>query len=511
MAFLTSTFVRLVVEEKENKAKHVQFVSGVTPLSYWLSAFAWDMINYMVPSFVVLILFAAFNVSAFVDGGRLGIVLFQLFLYGWSIIPLMYLLGFLFSKPSTAFILLTLFNIITGELAILVIQILMVPQLGLENIAKTLKWVFLVLPNYCLGQGLIDMYTNHGNIEACAAAEQLCRELNITFQTNYMSWENGGQGRYSVFMACEGLLLIVVVVLIDAGIAEKVWYKLSGVKRHLSSRIEINVTATDEDVVAEQKRVRELALQSSFQSNDGDLLLVNDLWKIYSRGCCGGDSVTAVAGVGLGVQRGECFGLLGVNGAGKSTTFNILTGDLMATRGTAYLDSYDIQNDMQEVKARRLLGSFLILIRSGFFFFSQVRQRIGYCPQYDAQISLLTGRELLTMFARLRGVPERKISRKVNLLMKSLLLMPYADKLSGTYRYDASTITVCCIPSDRCSLSSGGNKRKLCTAISMIGDPPVVFLDEPTTGMDPVARRQLWDALSAVRENGQCIIITSHR
>ena len=60
-------------------------------------------------------------------------------------------------------------------------------------------------------------------------------------------------------------------------------------------------------------------------------------------------------------------------------------------------------------------------------------------------------------------------------------------------------------------LFSGGNKRKLSTAISLVGDPPVVFLDEPTTGMDPVARRLLWDALSRVRDDGRCIVITSHR
>ncbi|XP_013927416.1 PREDICTED: ATP-binding cassette sub-family A member 3-like [Thamnophis sirtalis] len=102
----------------------------------------------------------------------------------------------------------------------------------------------------------------------------------------------------------------------------------------------------------------------------------------------------------------------------------------------------------------------------------------------------MTGRETLSMYARLRGIPERYIGSCVENMLRGLLLEPYANKLIRTY--------------------SGGNKRKLSAGISLIGGPPVVFLDEPSTGMDPVARRLLWDAVARTRECGKSIISTSH-
>jgi len=159
--------------------------------------------------------------------------------------------------------------------------------------------------------------------------------------------------------------------------------------------------------------------------------------------------------------------LLGLNGAGKTTTFKMITGDETVSAGSIFVDGYNINSDM-----------------------TKVRQRIGYCPQFDALIDLLTGRELLTLYARLRGIPERHIPQTVQNLAVSLSFDVHIDKISKTY--------------------SGGNKRKLSTALALVGDPQVIFLDEPTTGMDPRARRMLWDALTTYRKNEGSIVITSH-
>ncbi|XP_046841669.1 phospholipid-transporting ATPase ABCA3-like [Xenia sp. Carnegie-2017] len=127
-----------------------------------------------------------------------------------------------------------------------------------------------------------------------------------------------------------------------------------------------------------------------------DVLVVKDLTKIFK-------------------VQGECF-LLGVNGAGKTTMFEMLTGDVIPTSGTAVLDSWDIQTNL-----------------------SRVRKRTGYCPQFDALIDLLTGREMLQMYAALRGVPSHEINPLIEDLMRSVLLTEHADMLTKTY--------------------SGGNKR----------------------------------------------------
>jgi len=115
---------------------------------------------------------------------------------------------------------------------------------------------------------------------------------------------------------------------------------------------------------------------------------------------------------------------------------------------------------------------------------------MGYCPQSDAIFELLTGREHLELFARLRGVPEAQVAQTASLGLARLGLPQYADRPAGTY--------------------SGGNKRKLATAVALVGDPAVVFLDEPTTGMDPSSRRFLWNSLLAVVREGRSVVLTSH-
>lgn len=363
MAFLASSFVRPVVEEKSSKAKHVQFVSGVSPFSYWVSCFLWDMINYSIPCIVVLILFAAFDIPAYVGGSRLGIVILQLFLYGWSIIPLMYLMGFAFEKPSTAFILLTLFNVVTGEVAIIVISILQFPQLELQTVAKVIKWIFLVLPNYCLGQSLIDMYINYGAIEACTASDvsrELCKNQGLEYVTNYLALTDGGIGRYALMMAAEGVLLMAVVLMIEGHVFERLWYAVRG-RRVALQGLDAGEVEEDSDVAREHARIDEL-MASSVRLVGNDIVMINDLGKVYGgMGCFGGRPVHALCGISVGIQRAECFGLLGVNGAGKTTTFGILTGDLLATYGTAVMDSYDIRTDMNQVGMHVCLSLFVCL------------------------------------------------------------------------------------------------------------------------------------------------------
>lgn len=129
-----------------------------------------------------------------------------------------------------------------------------------------------------------------------------------------------------------------------------------------------------------------------------------------------------------------------MNGAGKTSTFKMLTGDETISSGEAWVDGISVKTDM-----------------------NKVHQRIGYCPQFDALIDDLTGRETLKIFALLRGIPNDEIGRVSMQLAEDLNFTKHLDKRIKAY--------------------SGGNKRKLSTALSLIGDPTVVYLDEPTSGM----------------------------
>lgn len=119
-----------------------------------------------------------------------------------------------------------------------------------------------------------------------------------------------------------------------------------------------------------------------------------------------------------------------------------------------------------------------------------MQKLIGYCPQFDAVLDDLTGYETLLMFCLLRGITLSESKKVAEYLARDFDFYRHLHKRVKQY--------------------SGGNKRKLSTAIALIGDPPVLYLDEPTTGMDPATKRFLWNVLCKVRDSGKCIILTSH-
>uniref|UniRef100_A0A8C5GNT7 ABC transporter domain-containing protein n=1 Tax=Gouania willdenowi TaxID=441366 RepID=A0A8C5GNT7_GOUWI len=446
MASLSSTFALLLVIESSLKSKHVQQVSGVYLSNFWFSALLWDLINFVLPCLLMLVVFKAFGVKAFVEDNHLVDVLLMLLLYGWGVIPLMYLLSFLFSSAASAYTRLTIFNMISGTATFLAVTIMTIPALKLEHMAHLLDKVFLIFPNYCLGMSFNQFYKNYELLTFCTSSPLsiiICQSYNITYQTNYFSMSDPGVGRYLVSLSVQGVVFIILLFTIELQF------------------IHAALLPEDRDVAEERKRVTDC--QPIVESIVGSPLVLQELSKVYSRGT----SLLAVDRLSLAVGKGECFGLLGFNGAGKTTTFKMLTGDETVTSGDAFIDGYSILRDIKKVQ-----------------------QRIGYCPQFDAILDHMTGRETLSMYARLRGIPEKYVSGCVENVLRSLLLEPHADKLVRSY--------------------SGGNKRKLSAGIALIGGPPVIFLDEPSTGMDPVARRLLWDAVTRTRESGKAIIITSH-
>uniref|UniRef100_A0A8C1CIE5 ATP-binding cassette, sub-family A (ABC1), member 3b n=1 Tax=Cyprinus carpio carpio TaxID=630221 RepID=A0A8C1CIE5_CYPCA len=450
MASLASTFALLLVSERSVKSKHVQQVSGVYLSNFWFSALLWDLINFLLPCLLMLLVFQVFSVEAFVAENHLVDVLLLLLLYGWAVIPLMYLLSFLFSTAATAYTRLTIFNILSGTATFLAVTIMTIPELKLEDMSHLLDKIFLIFPNYCLGMSFSEFYQNYEIITFCTSsdfADFICKSYNITYQVNYFSMDEPGVGRFLVAMSLQGVVFIALLFLIEL--------------RCVLLLAEEALQPEDRDVAEERKRVMDC--QPVVESMVDSPLILQELCKVYS----GGQSLLAVDRLSLAVGKGECFGLLGFNGAGKTTTFKMLTGDESITSGDAFIDGYSILRDVKKVQ-----------------------QRIGYCPQFDAVLDHMTGRETLSMYARLRGIPEKYVTACVENVLRSLLLEPHADKLVRSY--------------------SGGNKRKLSAGMALIGGPPVIFLDEPSTGMDPVARRLLWDAITRTRESGKAIIITSH-
>ncbi|MGA2380159.1 MAG: ATP-binding cassette domain-containing protein [Spirochaetia bacterium] len=180
-------------------------------------------------------------------------------------------------------------------------------------------------------------------------------------------------------------------------------------------------------------------------------------------------TLVAVDGLSLAIERGEMFALLGPNGAGKSTTIKMLTTLLPPSAGGARVDGLDI------------------VLHAG-----AVRRIIGYVPQMISADGTLTGRENLLVFARLYDVPRRERRQRVQEALGFMGLAEAADRLVRQY--------------------SGGMIRRLEIAQSMIHNPRVLFLDEPTVGLDPAARRAVWDHIEELRDRmGATIVLTTHQ
>jgi ABC-2 type transport system ATP-binding protein len=178
-------------------------------------------------------------------------------------------------------------------------------------------------------------------------------------------------------------------------------------------------------------------------------------------------AVEAVRGVDLTVGSGEIFGFLGPNGAGKTTTLRMLATLLPPTGGDATIAGADLRREPQ-----------------------QVRQRIGYVPQGGSTDPAETGRGELVLQGRLYGLDRTAAERRAREVLATLDLEAAADRYTGTY--------------------SGGMRRRLDVGLGIVHRPAVLFLDEPTTGLDPQARARMWDEIGKLRDLGTTVFLTTH-
>jgi ABC-2 type transport system ATP-binding protein len=196
----------------------------------------------------------------------------------------------------------------------------------------------------------------------------------------------------------------------------------------------------------------------------GPMIETHDLRRTFKTR---GGAVEAVRGVDLEVRAGEIFGFLGPNGAGKTTTLRMLATLLKPTGGRAMVAGVDLGRDPQEV-----------------------RRRIGYVPQGGSTDPAETGRGELVIQGRLYGLDKVAAQRRAADVLEALDLTAAADRPTGTY--------------------SGGMRRRLDVGLGIVHRPRVLFLDEPTTGLDPQARARMWDEIRKLRELGTTVFLTTH-
>jgi ABC-2 type transport system ATP-binding protein len=218
--------------------------------------------------------------------------------------------------------------------------------------------------------------------------------------------------------------------------------------------LSLNVTYKDLQIVDEKK------YKAKTSKKADSAIIIKDLVVKF-------EDITAIDKLNLKVKQGELFSLLGPNGAGKTTTINILNGILKPTKGTAIVGSYDLRTNLKEIKSL-----------------------IGVCPQEAAVFKFLNARENIELFGSLHAIPTKILKDRTDTLLKTLDLEDASNRKAKGY--------------------SGGMLRKLNLIISLISNPKIAFLDEPTIGMDARARRATWNFIGSLKKKNKTIVLTTH-
>ncbi|GAX84392.1 hypothetical protein CEUSTIGMA_g11814.t1 [Chlamydomonas eustigma] len=477
---LTASFSVQLVRERSSGFQLLQALTGTPMWTFWIATLVWDVIQYTVPTAGIVLLMRWYDIPQY-SGIRLEAVAVLLGGLGFAGLPATYLLQLPFQdemvalqRLNTLFFMVGYLGYLTTWIFDLIVLLIRPPRLTIIN-----NWVKRILlsisPHYCFASGV-------------SAVAQTAPGSGLPPLPPFgpggkakgaFDWDVSG--RPLMYMSIQGGVYFMLVLLLESSLLSAAWswmcYKLAHSSNRSSTSLEglsqstqerervdhesqetfsltaplmagpessISSAVEDVDVVAERNSIKA-------GHGRGCQVILDDLKKSYWPNGPFGKSVQAVKGISLGVAQGECFGLLGVNGAGKTSTFKILTGEENPDQG-----------------GRALVGGFDVVSNR-----SAARQAMGYCPQFEGLPAALTARELLSLYARLRGVPWRSASFLSSALSDKVgIPVRDKDRLCGSY--------------------SGGNRRKLAVAVALIGDPRVVLLDEPSTGMDPGARRQLW-------------------
>ncbi|KAJ8499332.1 hypothetical protein OPV22_009884 [Ensete ventricosum] len=463
-SFIPASFAVTIVKEREVKAKHQQLISGVSVLSYWVSTYIWDFVSFLFPTSLAVILFFMFDLNQFVGTGCFLPTIVLFLEYGLAIGSSTYCLTFFFSEHTIAQNVVLLIHFFSG-LILMVISFVLGLMEATKSANSLLKNFFRLSPGFCFADGLASLALRRQGMKRGSGSSTL--DWNVT-------------GASICYLAFESIMYFLFTIALEILPFQKLnlmtikewWQNVLTLQhdgsndhfQHLLGSYEdssSSIANEDIDVKAERQRIDSGLV-------DNAIVYLHNLRKVYHARKNDARNV-AVYSLTFSVQEGECFGFLGTNGAGKTTTLSMLTGEERPTDGTAYIFGKDIR-----------------------LYPKAARHHIGYCPQFDALFENLTAREHLQLYARLKGVPEINLNDVVKEKLVEFDLWKYADKPSY------------CL--------SGGNKRKLSVAIAMIGDPPIVILDEPSTGMDPIAKRFMWDVISrlSTRQGKTAVILTTH-
>lgn len=418
-----------IVNERVRGEKRQQRLAGIKFKHYWGVTYLWDAMIFLVAIALAVIVFKIFAIPAYVDKQQLGGIVLLLLFYGFASIPAIHLFEKLFNDASFANMSLFCLNVITalGTLTIIILFDILGESETSEHVRNLLNRVFLILPQHALADGLIELSKNY------IQAEIFKRYYIDTYKSPMDILEPHIIGL--VFM---GVIFMILNCVVEKKILPKFFLEVEEgeapvyeLKTVHSEEIMTNGNGKKKIITADQ------------------ILSVDHLSKHYRQG------ENVVSDVSFKIHYGECFGLLGTNGAGKSTIFSILSGDQLQSSGS-------------------------------YCFFTTAH--LSYCPQSSFLDPLLTVEEVIEFYGKLRNV--ENIDKLVFETLREYHLEPYKRILVKNL--------------------SGGNRRKLCVAVSCFGNTDIVLMDEPTSDMDPVTRAIVYRTIERLNSQNRSILLTSH-
>ncbi|XP_019557858.3 phospholipid-transporting ATPase ABCA1 [Aedes albopictus] len=462
MAYVPSSYVTFYIRERTSRVKLLQVVSGLRTELYWFVSFLWDLLAFTLCCLVIMIMLVAYQVDGWSDHQALSILFLIFLVFALATLPMIYLLSFMIGNPASGYSRVLLI-IGIGAIGLLLVRLLFV-YIEFNKLADLIGYGFMFIPTIALGT-VLDSFSNYLNtLKNCKMLcnligncdmKKLCQDFPqcCSAYSDLFSFSSKGILRELCCMIATGTICFILIHCIERKLFRRLWTTIYPSKDY---RYTVPQPQMDSDVLLEKSRVS--------QMNDTDItahsLVLRNLTKNYG-------PVSAVKWLSLGTYPAECFGLLGVNGAGKTTTFRMMTGDESISFGDVWINGVSVRTNL-----------------------AQAYRHVGYCPQFDGLLDELTGWETLHIFATLRGIPAAYIQSVIRSQAEELGLTMHLDKPTRDY--------------------SGGTKRKLSTALALIGNPSVIFLDEPTSGMDPGAKRQLWNVINRLRDAGRTIVLTTH-
>ena len=410
--------------------------------SYWLNNYIFELLKY------IIITILSYIILIFSDFGDKYLIILYI-LYGPAMISFTYFISYFINNEGNGQTITLLINLLFGTLGSSAIMILRTNE-DAKNLGKVLSYFFRIVPSFCLSYGYNELISKDLLFSIDNHLDKI--NTNSNYIINYVKDD-------IIFLVVEIFVYTALLIVIE----QKNYLSCKFCKKYNRERIKFDTKEKINKKIDNKDYKGEGQLGSSEPiGNKGNavhpILSVNNIKKIFKfrTNCfnfCKKRIKLVLDDITFHVDNGECFGLIGTNGAGKTTCFRCLCMEIKPDSGIIKIDNSNITD-----------------------YFSNKKLSIGYCPQFDSIFEYLNVKDNIYYFGKLKGFEDHNLRTIAESIIKCLDLENFQDVL--------------------CKNLSGGNKRKLSVGISVLSRPDVIFLDEPSTGMDPYTRRLLLNLLN---------------